>query len=140
MPKGDAVISARAQFTPRSSTGQFINAFISPAVVASVQASLDMVENAAKGYCPVDTGALRDSITSEISTSGKTVVGKVGPHMPYADYVEYGTGRRGDPGAPYGHVMSWPGMVAKPYMRPAFDESKGKIVDLFGAQIGASIA
>jgi HK97 gp10 family phage protein len=134
------VISARAQFRPRSSTGQFINANIQPATVASVQASLDLIEQTAKGYCPVDTGALRESISSEISTRGKTVVGKVGPHMFYADFVEYGTGRRGDPSAPYPHVMSWPGMDAKPYMRPAFDESKGAILDLFAAQIGASIA
>lgn len=133
------MIKASATFTPRSALGQFVPAVISPAVTASVKAACDQIETAAKRYCPVDTGALRDSIETTIDDSGATVKGKVGPSMPYADYVEYGTGRRGDPGAPYAHVETWPGQVAQPYMRPALDETKPGILDLFRSQISSAI-
>jgi HK97 gp10 family phage protein len=133
------VISAKAQFTPRGALGRFIPAVITPAVVASVQAAVDSIQQTAQLYCPVDTGALRDSITTEVNETGSTVVGKVGPHMPYADYVEYGTGQRGDPSAPYAHVEDKKGQVAQPYMRPALDESKGAILDLFKSNISTAI-
>jgi len=134
------MISARAQFTPRNDLGQFVPVKIVPGVRASVDASLQTIQQAAQLYCPIDTGALRDSITVESHETGSTVVGSVGPHMPYSDYVEYGTGQKGDPTAPYPHVQSWPGMVAKPYMRPALDESKGAILDLFRSNISSRIA
>ena len=132
------MISARAQFTPRNSAGQFIQTVVTPAVTASVQASLNVIRDSAQEKCPVDTGALRDSITVELNTSGATVTGKVGPHMFYAEYVEYGTGRRGGP-APYEHVQSWPGMTPRPYMRPAFDENHDGILELFRSQISTTL-
>ena len=135
-------ISARAQFTPRNGLGQFVQARVAPAVEASVTAACNLIQTAAQGYCPVDTGALRDSITVEVDSSGSTVVGHVGPHMPYADYVEYGTGQRGaaSEGAGAGpYSESWPGMAAQPYMRPAVDENKPAILDLFQSNISTSI-
>src|SRR5580658_5223923 len=128
-------ISARAQFTPRNGLGQFIPAVITPAVTASVQASVNMIQQTAQQLCPVETGALRDSITTTINETGKTVVGSVGSDLFYATYVEYGTGRKGDPSAPYAHVESWPGMKPEPFMRPAIDESKGSILELFRSNI-----
>ena len=47
-----------------------------------------LVENEAKKKCPVDTGELRNSITSEIE--GNQAV--VGSNLEYAPYVEFGTG------------------------------------------------
>ncbi len=134
------MISARAQFTPRGDLGQFVSVKVKPGVQASVDAALQLIQQAAQLHCPVDTGALRDSITAESQETGSTIVGNVGPHMPYADYVEYGTGQKGDPAAPYPHVASWPGMVAQPYMRPALDESKGAILDLFKSNISTGIS
>jgi HK97 gp10 family phage protein len=134
------MISARAQFTPRGDLGQFVSVKVKPGVQASVDAALQLIQQAAQIHCPVDTGALRDSITAESQETGSTIVGNVGPHMPYADYVEYGTGQKGDPTAPYPHVASWPGMVAQPYMRPALDESKGAILDLFRSNISTGIS
>jgi HK97 gp10 family phage protein len=131
------MISARAQFTPRNGLGQFVPVKIVPGVRASVQASVDLIQQTARTYCPVETGALRDSITTEVDDSGATVVGSVGPHMPYAEYVEFGTGRRGDPAVP--HNEDWPGQVAQPYMRPALDESKGSILDLFKSNISTGL-
>ncbi len=133
------MISATATFRPRNDLGQFIGVVITPAVLASVEASCQLIQATAKEYCPVDTGALRDSIVYSVDQLDATVRGQVGPTMFYASYVEYGTGRRGDPAAPYAHVETWPGMVAQPYMRPAFDESKDAIQDIFRSQIGAAL-
>ena len=134
-------ISARAQFTPRNGLGQFVQTVITPGVIASVQASVNLIQQAAQRYAPVDTGALRDSITTEVDSSGATVVGKVGPHVPYAEYVEFGTGRRGAGSADAGegpYDPNWAGMVPQPYMRPALDESKGSILELFKSNISVT--
>lgn len=135
------MISATATFRPRSDIGRFVDVVISPAVLASVQASCALIEATAKEYCPVDTGRLRDSISSTVEQLGKTIRGSVGPNTDYAAYVEFGTGRRGQasPGAGAGPYRSdWPGMAAQPYMRPALDESVGPIMELFRSQIGAA--
>ena len=52
-----------------------------------------MIESYAKGLCPVDTGALRNSITHR--ADGKTVL--VGSAIHYAPYVELGTGKEYEP-------------------------------------------
>ena len=135
-------LSARAQFTPRNGLGQFVQTVVTPAVVASVEASCKLIEDAAKGYCPVDTGALRDSITSSVDDSGKTVVGTVSVGMPYAAYVEYGTGIRGSSSAGAGagpYSTSWPGQAAQPFLRPALDESREAVIDLFRSNISLAL-
>ena len=131
-------ISARAQFTPRSALGQFVQTVVTPGVIASVTAASQQMAQLAQGYAPVDTGALRDSIQSEVNDTGKTVVGTVTAGVRYAAYVEFGTGRRGSesPGAgPGPYKLSWPGMSAQPYLRPAMDEMRGLVLDLFRANI-----
>ena len=137
------MISARATFTPRSSAGQFVTAVVTPAVVASVQASATLIQQSAQEKCPVETGLLRDSISVQLIEGDKTVSASVGPRgVDYANYVEYGTGRRGSESAgagPYPYKMSWPGMAAKPYMRPAVDEARDSILDLFASNISSAI-
>lgn len=131
--------AVRAQFKPRNGLGRFTETFITPAVAAAVTASLEHVQALAQGYCPVDTGALRESITIEpLKDSGKTISGSVAPHTDYATYVEYGTGQRGDPTSPYGHTDK-PGQAAQPYMRPALDESRPAILDIFKGQISEAL-
>jgi HK97 gp10 family phage protein len=135
-------ISARAVFTPRNSAGQFVETVIKPGVVASVQASCDLIKETARSYAPVKTGALAASIDAKIDDSGKTVVGRVFANVPYADYVEFGTGRRGaaSPQAgPYPYDPDWPGMTPRPFMRPAVDESRGAVLDLFRSNVSVSI-
>ncbi len=135
-------ITARATFRPRSSIGQFVAAQISPAVVASVDAASQLIVEEAKAICPVDTGALRDSISASTKQTGKTVVGTITAAMFYAAYVEYGTGRRGAESAgagPYPYKMSWPGQVAKPYMRPALDTTRETVLELMSSQIAIGI-
>ena len=93
-------------------------------------------------FVPVDTGALRDSITTEIDDSGRTVRGVVAPHTHYASFVEFGTGIRGagSPGAGDGpYSLHWKGQVAQPYMRPALDENKATILGVFRSEIATAI-
>jgi len=66
------------------------------------------------------------------------VTGYVGPTVDYASYVEFGTGRRGDPSAPYPHTDK-PGMVAQPFMRPALDENREAIDGLFREQLATAL-
>lgn len=135
-------ISATATFRPRNDLGRFSEVVIGPAVLASVEAACGLIEQTAKGFCPVDTGALRDSITSNVQELEKTVRGSVAPHMPYAEFVEFGTGIRGASSSGSGagpYSTSWPGMPAQPYMRPALDESREPIMELFRSQIGLAI-
>ena len=64
------------------------------------------VEGRAKRFCPVDTGRLRSSITSELGKDADSVYAQVGTDVEYAPYVEYGTMR----------------MVARSFLRRALDE------------------
>lgn len=62
-----------------------------------------LLERNAKQNCPVDTGKLRASITTEV---GK-LEAEVGTNVEYAQCVEFGTSKQS----------------AKPFMRPAFDKA-----------------
>jgi HK97 gp10 family phage protein len=131
---------AKATYTPRTTSGQFMEAVITPGARASVQAACQTIQQRAQALAPVDTGALRESIAVSIDDTGKTVVGTVGPNVDYAAYVEFGTGKAGasSPGAGAGpYNPNWPGMPAQPYMRPAFDETKPEILDLFRGNIAS---
>ncbi len=137
------MISATSTWKPRGDLGRFVEVNIIPAVRQSVYDSCKLIETRAKELCPVDTGALRESITTETEDLAKTIRGAVGPHMDYAMYVEFGTGIRGAASAGAGagpYSPSWPGMPAQPYMRPAFDEAKPQIKELFQSNIEAAIA
>lgn len=54
---------------------------------------VEKVEASAKTFAPVDTGALRESISSEVSEESGTVVGEIGPTVRYAMFVEWGTSK-----------------------------------------------
>ena len=66
------------------------------------KAALTLEKNA-KQNCPVDTGKLRASITTEV---GK-LEAEVGTNVEYALYVEFGTSKQS----------------AQPFMRPALDKA-----------------
>lgn len=95
------------------------------------------IENSAKLKCPVDTGELRRSITSQL-IDDKT--GIVGSDLEYAKYVEYGTGIWESHGI--GRQDKWTyqdfdgtwhttiGQPPQPFMEPAFIENKEYIKDL----------
>ena len=65
------------------------------------------IQKGAKERCPVDTGALRNSITVDFYGE---MSAEIAPHMPYAPYVEFGTKK----------------MSAQPYLFPAYEEERPK--------------
>jgi HK97 gp10 family phage protein len=136
-------VSARAQYTPRSSSGQFVAVSITPAVIEATESSLDLLAEKAKEYVAVDTGELRDSIHAEpVDTSGQTVTGRVTAGTDHDGYVEFGTGIRGaeSDGAGAGpYDPAWPGMVAQPYMRPALDEARDAVIENFNSGISLAL-
>lgn len=66
------------------------------------------VERAAKQGCPVDTGRLRSSITHELATDARGLVGRIGTNVVYAPYVEFGTRH----------------MAAQPFLVPALGAAR----------------
>ena len=87
------------------------------------------IADTAKMKCPVDTGYLRNSIHSDVEWEGNTCIGIVGTNVPYAGYLEYGTGIYATNGngrqTPwvYKDAKGWHttrGMMAQPFMYPAF--------------------
>lgn len=97
-----------------------------------------LVERKAKEKAPKDTGALRRSITSEVSYEGGEMVGTVFTPLEYAPYVEYGTGLFAEKGGrkdvPWnyqddeGNWHSTSGQHPQPFMRPALNESREEIM------------
>lgn len=135
-------LQATATYRPRGDLGRYIEVHITPAVRSSVQASCKLIESTAKMLAPKDTGALAESISTEIEETGKTIVGRVGPHVHYAAFVEFGTGIAGSGSAGAGagpYNMAWPGMVAQPYMRPAMDESRNPVMEIFRGEISVGL-
>ena len=56
-----------------------------------------MAETYAKGLTPVDTGALRNSITHKVEMGEEQSKVIVGTNVEYAPYVELGTGKLYEP-------------------------------------------
>lgn len=78
--------------------------------IALLRGALKM-ELAAKEMCPVDTGRLRGSITTDKRYIQKFLV-EVGTNVDYGSYVEFGTKK----------------MDARPYLFPAFFMFEGEII------------
>lgn len=101
--------------------------------------AMALVERSAKEKAPKDTGALRRSITSEVTQEGGELVGFVFTPLEYAPYVEYGTGLFAENGngrkdVPWnyqddkGEWHSTRGQKPQPFMRPALNENREEIV------------
>lgn len=135
-------IRATATYTPRSNSGQFISSRVTPAIRAGVEAFAGLVLQEAQSIVPVDTGKLRDSGSIVTEQLEKTVRSQVVFSADHAGYVEFGTGIRGEssPGAgPYPYSPTWPGMAARPYLRPALDTAREAGMMLFRSQVAAEI-
>ena len=95
-----------------------------------------LVERSAKEKAPKGSGELRRSITSKV----QALDGVIFTPLLYAPYVEYGTGLFAENGGrqdvPWhyqddkGEWHSTSGMSPRPYMRPALEENKEKIVKI----------
>lgn len=80
-----------------------------PAASAAVEKTAQETAELARQLAPVDTGALRGSITVE--SGGLTA--EVGSDLEYAGYVEYGTSDT----------------APQPYMGPAADQAEPHLVE-----------
>lgn len=110
-------------------------------IEAALSQACALVERSAKQKAPKDTGELRRSITSKIEGTQ----GIVYTPLEYAPYVEYGTGLFAENGGrkdvPWnyqddkGNWHSTSGQKPQPFMRPALNENREKIVDLLGEAI-----
>lgn len=93
------------------------------------------IQQAAKLLCPVDTGELRRSI--EVSDIPNGVC--VGTDAEYAEHVEYGTGKRGNPEVEHTTKEFWRyqdddgnwytshGQPPRPFLAPAYEAYKNEI-------------
>jgi hypothetical protein len=61
----------------------------------AVSKSIKTVQAEAKTRCPVNDGELRGSIYTAIETSSEKIVGICYTNKKYAQYVEFGTGPKG---------------------------------------------
>ena len=128
-----SLINATATFTPGDTRGVFAN--IRSKLVASAERAQAIVKQEAEAIVPVDTGELALSIQADpVIDTGEEIIATVSARAPHAAYVEFGTGLRGASSAgagPYDYDLDWPGMPAQPYLRPAVDISRAKILEEF---------
>ena len=104
-----------------------------------------VVEAAAKQNAPKDTGALRQSISSKVEVESKEVIGTIFTPLEYAPYIEYGTGLFAESGGrkdvPWnyqddkGEWHSTSGQKPQPFMRPAVEDNRNKIIKILGEGI-----
>lgn len=103
------------------------------------------VESLAKQKCPVDMGDLRASITHDVETNVKDIVGIVGVNKATAPYVHNGTGIYAKDGngrkTPWGYMVHkgkykgyhWThGQRPQPFLEDAKLESRGKVERILG--------
>lgn len=117
-----------------------INDMVEPHKVASVMGkALAVVERAAKEKAPKGTGELRRSISSRVETNNGEIKGVVFTPLEYAPYVEFGTGLFAEAGngrkdVPWhyqddeGNWHTTSGQHPQPYMRPALNENRTKVL------------
>lgn len=109
-------------------------------MTSAMQQACNIVESAAKDKAPKDTGALRRSITSKVEVTGNSIEGIVFTPLEYAPYQEFGTGLFAENGngrkTPWvymddkGNYHYTRGQHPQPYMRPALEENKDKIINM----------
>lgn len=109
-------------------------------VESNMEKACALVEKAAKENAPKGTGELRRSISSRVETDEDgNVTGYVFSPLEYAPYVEYGTGLFAEDGngrkdVPWnyqddkGEWHSTSGMKPHPYLRPALEDNRVKII------------
>ena len=104
-----------------------------------------VVEAAAKQNAPKDTGALRNSITSKVENRNGHIEGTIFTPLEYAPYVEYGTGLFAESGGrkdvPWnyqddkGEWHSTSGQKPQPFMRPAVEDNRNRIIKILKESI-----
>lgn len=78
---------------------------------AALKKAAEAVAAQAREQCPIDTGALKNSIS--VSADGNSAV--ISANTDYAGYVEFGTSK----------------MAAQPFLVPALINNRAAIIDIF---------
>ena len=110
-------------------------------VRSAIEDSCLLVERSAREAAPKGTGELRRSITNRIEGGDNDIQGVVYTPLFYAPYVEYGTGLFAEGGNGRKEVPWWykdakgewhstSGQHPNPFMRPALNENRDKIIQL----------
>ncbi len=98
----------------------------------------EIVRADAAANCPVDTGRLSQSITSQVE--GDSAV--VGTNVEYGIHVEFGTGSKGDPSVEHTTKKTWTyysggrfyttsGQAPQPFLVPALKNNVPQIIQAF---------
>lgn len=136
-------VKARAQYTPRSSSGQFIATRVAPGAIAGANAGAKFILDYAQSIVHVRSGELRDSgRVVEAEDNGKAATAQVVFDADHAAYAEFGTGRRGSssPNAGKGpYSEDWPGMDPIPYLRPAADATREEVKNAMVSELSISV-
>lgn len=98
-------------------------------LIGALQTAALNIETAAKMDCPAPMGILRGSIRIETIKNEEDVYGyKIGSDLPYAPYVEFGTGAKVSVPSEYKEFAlqfkgqkEVAGMNAQPYLLPNFE-------------------
>lgn len=94
---------------------------------AIVRKATFAIERGSKLRAPVDTGNLRNSISTSLTGVGSTatgpIIGEVGPEASYGGFVEFGTWK----------------MAPQPYLGPAFDELEATFNAAFDELAGKTL-
>ena len=127
------LIKAKGIFTPaplRTVVGNILSTLEQSAVRAQ-----QVVVQEAQALVHVITGELRESIHGKpVVDTGQHLIANVVASAPHAAYEEFGTGIRGANSAGAGNVpydLAWPGREAHPYLRPALDIGRAKVLEEF---------
>ncbi|UJW87964.1 HK97-gp10 family putative phage morphogenesis protein [Devosia sp. SL43] len=93
----------------------------------------EIVAKAARGYAPVDSGGLRESI----DVSGTLTRAQKSEHRKFAEQERY----IGPDDRPQGHLREFgsDGNAPQPFMRPAWDETKNQVLDRIGDELWVGI-
>ena len=111
------------------------------AMTSAMQDACNIVVDAAIDKAPRKTGALRRSIKSKVELTGNSIEGIVYSPLEYAPYQEFGTGLFAENGN--GRKTGWAyedektgetiftrGNRPHPFLRPAVNENKDKIINI----------
>lgn len=131
----DLEIEGLEQFAQR--IGQMVDV---AALERAMGKACALLEREAVKKAPKGAGDLRRSIQSRVENDGQQVVGIVFSPLEYAPYVEYGTGLfaegQGRTDVPWvycddeGNFHSTSGQHPHPFMRPALNENREKILEI----------
>ena len=98
------------------------------ALIGALEEAALNIETAAKMDCPAPMGILRGSIHIEQITEEDVYGFKIGSYLPYAPYVEFGTGAKVSVPSEYQEFAlqfkgqkEVAGMNAQPYLLPNFE-------------------